>query len=108
MVYLNEKAMEINELVTYFLNSETNILEVSFRTIDDPEDMIRIDSIDFSIAEDYGFDLITEDFDFFDDESFDDFDDEETKIELDEDELISFLNEYYIVNPNSLPNAEIF
>ena len=27
------------------------------------------------------------------------------KIELDEDELVSFLNEYYTVNPNSIPKS---
>jgi hypothetical protein len=100
--------MEINELVSYFFNSETNIIEVSFRTINDPDDMIRIDSIDFSIAEDYGFDLIVENFDFFDDELFDEIEENEIKIELDEDELITFLNEYYIVNPESIPSPEIF
>jgi hypothetical protein len=57
--------------------------------------------------ESYGFDLITESFDFFDDDLEDDLY-EEVKIELDEDILISFLNEYYIVNPKSLPNSELF
>jgi hypothetical protein len=27
---------------------------------------------------------------------------------IDEDQLISFLNEYYTVNPNILPKAEIY
>jgi hypothetical protein len=27
---------------------------------------------------------------------------------IDEDQLISFLNEYYTVNPNRLPKAEIY
>jgi hypothetical protein len=57
--------------------------------------------------ESYGFDLITESFDFFDDD-FEDDSYEEVKIELDEDILISFLNEYYIVNPKSLPDSELF
>ncbi len=30
------------------------------------------------------------------------------KIELDEDELISFLNEYYTINENSIPKAELY
>ena len=42
-----------------------------------------------------------------DDDEFDDnFNDE--KIELDEDELISFLNEYYTVNPHLIPKGETF
>lgn len=100
--------MEINELVTYFLNTETNIIEVSFRTIDDSEDVIRIDSIDIEIAEDYGFDLVIEDFDFFGDDFYDELEEENSKVELDEDELISFLNEYYVINPNSIPKPELF
>lgn len=99
--------MEINEVVTYFLNPDTNIIEVSFRTMDDPDDVIRIDSIELSVAEDYGFDLIIEDFDFFGEDFYDEIE-EETKVDLDEDELISFLNEYYVVHPELIPKAEIF
>jgi len=81
---------------------------VSFRTIEDDEEVMRTDSIDYSIVEDYGFDLVTESFDFFDD----DFEDDEVlpmdKVELDEDELITFLNEYYTINPESLPKSEFY
>jgi hypothetical protein len=80
---------------------------VSFRTIEDEEDIVRIDTIDYSVIESYGFDLIAESFDFFDDDLEDDLF-EETKIELDEDILISFLNEYYIVNPDSIPDPEFY
>ncbi len=101
--------MEISEVVSYFLNSDTNILEVTFRTIDDSEEIIRTDSIDFSIADDYGFDLITEEFDFFSDEYDEEIDDSiPEKIELDEEELIVFLNEYYIINIDKLPKPEIY
>lgn len=99
--------MEIKEILSYFLNNETNILEVSFRTIDDSDEVFRSDSIDYDIVEDYGFDLETETFDFFDDELDEDFDDKE-EIELDEDELIVFLNEYYTVNPEKLPKSELY
>lgn len=99
--------MEIKEIVSYFLNSGTNILEVSFRTIDDSEEVLRSDSIDYTIVEDYGFDLVTESFDFFDEE-FEDELIEEEKVELDEDELIIFLNEYYTINPESLPKSELY
>ena len=99
--------MEIKEIVSYFLNSETNILEVSFRTIEDSEEVFKNDSIDYTIVEDYGFDLVTESFDFFDEEFEDEIIDEE-KVELDEDELIIFLNEYYTINPDSLPKSEFY
>ncbi len=99
--------MEIKQIVSYYFNNETNLVEVSFRTIDDEEDVVRVDTIDYSVIESYGFDLITESFDFFDDDLEDDSYEEE-KVELDEDELITFLNEYYIVNPNLIPKPEFY
>jgi len=99
--------MEIKEIVSYYFSNETNLVDVSFRTIEDEEDVVRIDTIDYSVIESYGFDLITESFDFFDDDLEDDLF-EETKIELDEDILITFLNEYYIVNPSLIPNPEFY
>ena len=99
--------MEIKEIVSYYFNNEANLVDVSFRTIEDEEDVVRVDTIDYSVIESYGFDLITESFDFFDDDLEDD-SYEEVKIELDEDILISFLNEYYIVNPDSIPDVEFY
>ena len=74
--------MEIKEIVSYYFNNETNLVDVSFRTIEDEEDVVRVDTIDYSVIESYGFDLITESFDFFDDDLEDD-SYEEVKIELD-------------------------
>ena len=102
--------MEIKEIVSYFLNAGSNILEVSFRTIDDEDDVLRTDNIDYSVTEEYGFVLESDTFGFYDSE-FDEEEDlfeEDSKIELDEDELISFLNEYYEINPKSLPKAELY
>lgn len=103
--------MEINEIVSYFLNVETNILEISFRTSDDSDDVIRTDSIDFSLTEEFGFELITEGLNFYDVEDDEDFieDSDSTQdIELDEDELLSFLNGYYTVHPDYLPESQFF
>lgn len=100
--------MEIKEIVTYFLNSNSNLLDVTFRTIDDSEDVLRTDSIDYSICGDYGFDLVAESFDFFDEEFEDDEFNVDEKIELDEDELVNFLNEYYTINSDRLPKAEFY
>ena len=69
--------MEIKEIVSYFMNKDSNIIEVSFRTIEDDDEVIRIDQINYSIAEEYGFDLVTESFDFFDFEEEDSFVDED-------------------------------
>jgi hypothetical protein len=103
------KVIEIKEIVSYFLNAESNILEVTFRTIADSDEVLRVDNIDYSISEEYGYVLESEDFGFYDDE-FDDEEDyyEDPKIELDEEVLISFLNEYYEVNPKSLPKPEYY
>ena len=99
--------MEIVEIVSSFLNPTSNILEVTFRTMDDNDDVIRTDNINYNISKEYGYELMSESFDFFDD----DFDEDELdneKFELDDDELISFLNEYYEVNPMNLPSAEVY
>jgi len=100
--------MEIKEIVSYFFNSDSNILDVSFRTIEDNDDVLRTDNIDYTFVQDYGFDLVTESFDFFDDEFEESEDKEFDKIELDEDELIVFLNEYYTINPQDLPKADFY
>jgi hypothetical protein len=98
--------MEIKEIVNYFLNSDKNILEVTFRTIEDNEEDVRVDNIDYSLVEEYGYELETESFSFFDEEDEENEFYDEEKVELDEDELVSFLNEYYEVNPNSMPKSE--
>ena len=100
--------MEIKEILSYFLNSDSNILEVSFRTIEDEDDVLRTDNINYSIVSEYGFELETETFDFFGEEFDEELGDDEEKIELDEDELISFLNEYYTINEDSIPKAELY
>jgi hypothetical protein len=101
--------MEIKEIISYYFNGDTNIMEVSFRTIEDEEDVLRNDTIDYTIVEEYGFDLVTESFDFFgDDEDFEGTIFEEETIELDEDELLTFLNEYYMINPTQLPKSEFY
>jgi hypothetical protein len=61
----------------------------------------RYDTIELSESDDFGFSLINEDIEFFDDE--------EENIEFDdinENELQSFLNEYYMIYPDRLPKIE--
>ena len=99
--------MEIVEIVSSFLNPTSNILEVTFRTMDDNDDVIRTDNINYNISKEYGYELMSESFDFFSDDFEEDELDNE-KFELDEDELISFLNEFYEVNPKNLPSAEVY
>lgn len=101
--------MEIKEIVSYSVLPSANILEVSFRTIDDTDEEIRNVQIEYTEVGEYGYELETESFDLFfeeDDEEFES--DDEESVELDEEELISFLNEYFLVNPNKLPPSSIF
>lgn len=99
--------MEIKEIVSYFLNPNSNILEVTFRTIDDEDDSIRTDNIDYSIVKEYGFSVEVE-YDITEEMDEDELWEKNYIVELDEDELTSFLNEYYEVNPTSLPKSELY
>jgi hypothetical protein len=99
--------MEIKEIVSYFLNPTSNTLEVTFRTIDDEDDSIRTDNIDYSIVEEYGFSVEVE-YDITEEMDEDELWEKNYIVELDEDELTSFLNEYYEVNPTSLPKSELY
>lgn len=103
--------MEIVEIISYSVNVKKNILEVSFRTMDDSEEVVREDRMDYSLAEEYGYQLEEEDFDlFFDVDEDEDFEDDLdlNEVLLDEDQLISFLNEYYTVNPKALPKPDVY
>jgi hypothetical protein len=99
--------MEIRELVSYYLYEDTKRIEVEFRLTLDSEDEVRNDIINLEEAEDFGYNLLEDNKDFFqyddedEDDEFDDF------IDIDEDSLISFLNEYYVINPDKLPKTEI-
>ena len=99
--------MEIAEIISYRVDLKSNILDVSFRLMEDDDETVREDRIDFSDAEEYGYDLLTEDIDVFEGFFTDEDDYEEENYDddavLDEDELLSFLNEYYTINPKNLP-----
>jgi hypothetical protein len=74
----------------------------------DADDVTREDFIEYSFFEEFGFDN-SKDFDIFEsileDENEDDWEDDVDYIN-DEDNLISFLNEYYVVYPKKIPKAE--
>ena len=101
--------MEIVEIVSYYVYEDSKKVEVSFRLSIDNEDEIRTDILDISEFSDYGYSVINESkelnaLDFDEDEYFEDYDD---FVDLDEEELTQFLNEYYIVNPNKLPKIDL-
>lgn len=100
--------MEVVEIVSYYVYEDTKRIEVSFRLNTDSEDEMRNDIINLDESKEYGYTLIEENFDFFDMSEYEDdtFEDLEDFQSIDEDLLLSFLNEYYIVNPDKLPKSE--
>ena len=105
--------MEIKELVSFYINESSQTLDVTFRTLLDTDDEIRTDQINFSEIKNFGYDVLLNKVDEFEDLidedefEYDDFSGLFEDEELDED-VISFLNEYYLINPKSLPKAEFF
>jgi len=95
--------MEIVEIISFHLNHLEEVLEISFRTNTDTEDLSRESSIPYEDITDFGYNFHSE----FDEESDmeDDFDDD---FYLDENEILSFLNEYYTLFIDKLPKPENF
>lgn len=100
--------MEIVEIISYFVNDSTETIEIKFRLNDDDESEMRFDEIELREAKEFGYQLVVEDLDFFtdedDEEDVDDFIDEG----IDEDELLSFINEYYMIYPERLPEKDLY
>lgn len=100
--------MEIQEVIFFYLHESTNTLEVHFRLSIDSEEEFRADVIDINESADFGYDLILEEHE----DLFSDDEDNEDDLfwldspSIDEDNLISFLNEYYIVYSDKLPKPE--
>jgi len=104
--------MEIREI------NETSvkepIIEVKFRLATDSDEVMRTVEFQLDEIEDYGYNILTEDFDLFDiddwdeeDDGFEYSDDEIDELNVDEEELISFMNEYFLINDH-VPPAELF
>jgi len=103
--------MQVKELITFYINESLNTLDVTFRLEIDNEDEIRNDSILLEDIENYGYEFLSENEpDLFDDEEdlFESMNDDFLDSNINEDDVISFLNEYYIINPKKLPPAELF
>ena len=101
--------MEIQELVFFYLRENTNSVEVQFRLTIDSDEEIRTDIISLNESLDFGYELLIEDYDSYDEEDEEDEDyfywmESPT---IDEDLLLSFLNEYYIINQDKLPKPEL-
>jgi translation elongation factor P/translation initiation factor 5A len=100
--------MEVIEIISNFINKDNNVVEVEFRVIGDSDDMIRVDTIEFEYLNDFGYGVNFMETDIFNDidEDWDlGFEDDEDFF-IDEENLLSFLNEYYLVYEDRLPVAE--
>ena len=99
--------MEVIEIISNFINKDNNVVEVEFRMRGDSEDTVRIDTIEFEYLQDFGYGENFLSFDLFEDDDEDwDLGFEDEEFFIDEDDLISFLNEYYLVYEDRLPGAE--
>lgn len=103
--------MEITELVSFYLNENSKTLEVTFRTTSDNEEEIRESKINFDEIEEFGYDFVDYDNDYtslLGEEYEEDIEDDFNGVYVDEQEIVSFLNEYYTLYPSKLPPSEIF
>jgi hypothetical protein len=101
--------MEVIEIISHFINRDNNMLSVEFRLNTDLPSEVRSDVIEYEHIVDFGFDSIEQDvldIEYEDDEDEDIWLDDMNDEYMDEDTLIQFLNEYYVVFPEKLPEAE--
>jgi hypothetical protein len=98
--------MEVVEIVTHYIDKTQNLINVEFRILGDDDDVIREDFIEYSFFEEFGYDK-QKSFDIFESliEEDDEWEDDDYDYVDNEDNLISFLNEYYIVYPKKLPKV---
>lgn len=97
--------MEIIEIITFHINKLEEVLEVSFRTNYDSDEECREGKIPFIEIDDFGYNFHTEIDEFNSSDEYDDIDDD---LFVDENEILSFLNEYYVLFIDKLPKPEFF
>jgi hypothetical protein len=101
--HLTNYKMEIIEIVSYHQNEK--ITEVVFRAVNDDEDMVRTDEIENTYFDEFGYGFLAPVSDFlFEDEDYEG--DDDFLDYIDEDDLMSFLYEFYVVYPEKLPPSE--
>ena len=101
--------MEIKELESFYINETSQTLDVTFRLLKDNDDEIRTDQIDLGESKTFGYNFLKNDADdLWGDEDDDFFGTYDEEFEMDEDEIISFLNEYYLIYPDRLPDTQLY
>lgn len=97
--------MEVIEIIAHHIDKTQNIINIEFKMMGDDEDTVREDIIEYSFFEEFGYDNKKDFEDFFDDDDIDEWDDDFEYV-TNEDDLISFLNEYYVIYPKKIPKAD--
>jgi hypothetical protein len=99
--------MEIVEIISHYIDKSQNLINVEFRLLEDDDDTIREDFVEYSYFEEFGFDN-SKDFEIFDEilDEEDEWGSDDYEYIENEDSLITFLNEYYVVYPEKLPKPE--
>jgi hypothetical protein len=101
--------MEIKELESFYINETSQTLDVTFRMLSDNDDEIRTDQIDLSETKTFGYNFLKDDTDdLWGDEDDDFFGTYDEEFEMDEEEITSFLNEYYLIYPKRLPEPQLY
>jgi hypothetical protein len=101
--------MEIKELESFYINETSQTLDVTFRIHSDNDDEIRTDQIELQESKTFGYEFLNNETEEpWDDDEEDYFDTYNEEYEMDEEEIISFLNEYYLIYPNRLPNTQLY
>jgi hypothetical protein len=100
--------MEVKDLISFYIDDVSNLLEVSFRTIDDGEEQYRQDFISLDEITEFGYDFLNNTINESD-EDYEDIDELYKGLDyIDDDEIVTFLNEYYMVYPKRTPKPELF
>ena len=99
--------MEVVGIISHYIDKTQNLINVEFRLLEDDDDMIREDIIEYSYFEEFGFDN-SKDFNIFDEilDEEDEWGSDDYDYIENEDSIITFLNEYYVVYPKKLPKPE--
>jgi hypothetical protein len=108
--------IKVKQIIDYYYNPSTDIIEVRFRISGDPETEMRESEFEISTTKDYGYLIIdsdsyeSEDLNFDYEEETDELilNDNIDEFSVDKKELRNFLSEYYTENPSELPELTSF
>lgn len=109
--------MEVREIVSQYIIESSRTIEIQFRFEIDSDSEIREDTFDIPLIERYGFNVFSENYDVFEDvnneyndENFDNsqYDTDTSIYDIQEDDLKSFISEFYLDNPDKIPPVGIF